>query len=59
LIEYAWKSGDHPIQVAGDAASFLGEEISLKDFSHDKCQAVTLTGTYSCLRIKFVFEKKA
>ena len=58
LIEYVWKSGDSPVQLNAESASFLGEEITLKDFSTDKCQATTATGTYTCLRIRFVFERK-
>ena len=58
LIQYTWKAGDN-LQINDESSSFLGEEYSLKDFSTDKCQAVTATGTYTCLRIRFTFEKKA
>jgi hypothetical protein len=53
------KSEDKPVQFSSDTASYLGEDITLKDFSTDMCQAITTTGTYTCLRIRFVFEKKS
>jgi len=59
LIDYNWKSEDKPVQFSSDTASYLGEDITLKDFSTDMCQAITTTGTYTCLRIRFVFEKKS
>jgi len=59
-LKYVWK-GDHPVQTNPGYEGFVvptSKGIKMKIPTAERCDVVTSTGKYSCLRLKMVFFKE-
>ncbi|CAL8116353.1 unnamed protein product [Orchesella dallaii] len=54
-LVYRWKPAD-PVQVSSTIGNDL-QNLALTQFTTDYCDAQTNTGTYSCLRVDFQFQR--
>ncbi|CAL8116349.1 unnamed protein product [Orchesella dallaii] len=55
-VVFRWKVAD-PVQVSSTIGNDL-QTLALTQFTTDNCDAQTNTGTYSCLRVEFQFQRR-